>query len=243
MTPPVFPHGHLRLLILSLLDERPRHGYELIQDLSARFDGAYAPSAGTIYPRLAKLEQEGLVTKETTGRKSVYSLTPEGRDEVIRRRGELDGIEESAEDSLRRMAEQLREGLTTATAQLRDNLGSVGKDAKQFGEQTSRWAKQAADQVRAEFTEAPAGGDTEPRPQAAPKPRDTPPRGFAKAGSASSGSPESKQAHETVTDTASRLHDAVDAGEKSGRLGPATIALIRDELARATQTIEKALGK
>ena len=48
MTPPVFAHGHLRLYLLSLLEDQPRHGYELIQALSERFDGTYSPSAGTI---------------------------------------------------------------------------------------------------------------------------------------------------------------------------------------------------
>ena len=51
---PVFGHGHLRLYLLSLLDESPMHGYELIQALGDRFGGTYIPSAGTIYPRLAK---------------------------------------------------------------------------------------------------------------------------------------------------------------------------------------------
>ena len=75
MTPAVFSHGSLRLYLLSLLDESPKHGYELIQALSDRFGGTYSPSAGTIYPRLAKLEEEGLVSKTTDGRKTVYSIS------------------------------------------------------------------------------------------------------------------------------------------------------------------------
>ena len=71
MSPAVFAHGHLRLYLLSLLAERSMHGYELIQALSDRFGGTYVPSAGTIYPRLAKLEEEGLVTKEADGRNLV----------------------------------------------------------------------------------------------------------------------------------------------------------------------------
>ena len=78
MTPPVFAHGNLRLYLLALLEERPRHGYELIQALSDRFGGTYSPSAGTIYPRLSKLEEEGLVTKSTDGRKTVYEITDAG---------------------------------------------------------------------------------------------------------------------------------------------------------------------
>ena len=65
---PVFAHGHLRLYLLSILAtaDPGMHGYELIQALGDRFGGTYSPSAGTIYPRLAKLEEEGLVTKVST---------------------------------------------------------------------------------------------------------------------------------------------------------------------------------
>ena len=61
---PVFRHGRLRLYLLKLLDESPRHGYEVIRLLQDRFMGVYAPSPGTIYPRLARLEEDGLVTHE-----------------------------------------------------------------------------------------------------------------------------------------------------------------------------------
>ena len=61
---PVFGHGRLRLYLLKLLDESPRHGYEVIRLLQDRFLGVYSPSPGTIYPRLARLEEEGLVTHE-----------------------------------------------------------------------------------------------------------------------------------------------------------------------------------
>ncbi|WP_309069217.1 PadR family transcriptional regulator, partial [Microbacterium sp.] len=77
--PPVFSHGDLRLYLLSLLAEAPRHGYDIMQSLAERTGGTYTPSAGTIYPRLAKLEEEGLVTKTSDGRKTVYEITDAGR--------------------------------------------------------------------------------------------------------------------------------------------------------------------
>jgi DNA-binding PadR family transcriptional regulator len=86
MSPAVFAHGHLRLYLLSLLGERSMHGYELIQALADRFGGTYVPSAGTIYPRLAKLEEEGLVTKTADGRKTVYAITDAGRAELAEHR-------------------------------------------------------------------------------------------------------------------------------------------------------------
>ncbi|MEJ3403652.1 PadR family transcriptional regulator [Rathayibacter sp. YIM 133350] len=130
MTPPVFAHGNLRLYLLSLLSEAPRHGYELIQALSDRFGGTYSPSAGTIYPRLAKLEEEGLVTKQSDGRKTTYFITDAGRAELAERGHELDAIEDELTDSVRRLADEVRSGVTAAMKSLRADLASAARDAK-----------------------------------------------------------------------------------------------------------------
>ncbi|MFE5670759.1 PadR family transcriptional regulator [Agromyces sp. NPDC056523] len=130
MTPPVFAHGNLRLYLLALLEEQPRHGYELIQALSDRFGGTYSPSAGTIYPRLAKLEEEGLVTKRTDGRKSVYEITDAGRAELESRRHELDAIEDDVTDSVRRLAEGVRAEVDSAMRTLRAELANAAREAR-----------------------------------------------------------------------------------------------------------------
>jgi len=127
---PVFAHGSLRLYLLSLLDESPKHGYELIQALSDRFGGTYSPSAGTIYPRLAKLEEEGLVTKATEGRKTVYAITDAGRAELAEREHELDAIEDEVTDSVRRLADEVRAGVNEAMRSLKADLASAARDAK-----------------------------------------------------------------------------------------------------------------
>lgn len=127
---PVFSHGSLRLYLLSLLDESPRHGYELIQALTERFGGTYSPSAGTIYPRLAKLEEEGLVTKSADGRKTVYSITEAGRAELAARRPELDAIEDELTDSVRRLADEVRSGVDGAMRALRAELASAAQEAR-----------------------------------------------------------------------------------------------------------------
>src|SRR3954470_18458911 len=74
----LFEHGDLRFVILALLEEQPRYGYELIKELEDRTGGAYRPSAGVIYPTLALLEDEGLVKPAggETGRK-LYEVTDE----------------------------------------------------------------------------------------------------------------------------------------------------------------------
>lgn len=131
MTPPVFAHGHLRLYLLSLLAERSMHGYELIQALSDRFGGTYVPSAGTIYPRLAKLEEEGLVTKTVDGRKSVYVITEAGRAELSAREHELDAIESGLSDSVRRLADEVRAEVDGAMKSLRADLAAAAREARQ----------------------------------------------------------------------------------------------------------------
>jgi DNA-binding PadR family transcriptional regulator len=89
----VFSHGRLRLYLLKLLAEGPKHGYELIRLLENRFLGLYAPSAGTIYPRLARLENEGLVTHTSAGGRKTYEITDAGRAELTARAGELADLE------------------------------------------------------------------------------------------------------------------------------------------------------
>ncbi|AYF97703.1 PadR family transcriptional regulator [Protaetiibacter intestinalis] len=130
MTPPVFAHGHLRLYLLSLLAEQPQHGYELIQALGDRFGGTYVPSAGTIYPRLAKLQDEGLVTKESDGRRSVYAITDAGRAELASRQDELDAIETDVTDSVRRLADEVRSSVSDAMRSLRADLASAAREAR-----------------------------------------------------------------------------------------------------------------
>lgn len=130
MTPPVFAHGHLRLYLLSLLAEQPQHGYELIQALGERFGGTYVPSAGTIYPRLAKLQEEGLVTKESDGRRTVYAITDAGRAELAARQDELDSIETDVTDSVRRLADEVRHSVNDAMRTLKADLAAAAREAR-----------------------------------------------------------------------------------------------------------------
>ncbi|MGO2748846.1 MAG: PadR family transcriptional regulator [Pseudoclavibacter sp.] len=184
MTPPVFAHGHLRLYLLSLLEDQPRHGYELIQALSERFDGTYSPSAGTIYPRLAKLEEEGLVTKHNDGRKSVYRITEAGRRELDSRREELASIEQDVDSSVRRLAADVRHGLTSAREELRAEFArlaqELGPDARAGFEKAASAGAAGAASARGFFAGA-AKGWNEPREAPISTPGTTPP-GFAPPG-------------------------------------------------------------
>ena len=128
MTPAVFSHGDLRLYLLSLLAESPQHGYGIIQSLTDRTGGTYTPSAGTIYPRLAKLEEEGLVTKTVDGRTTIYAITEAGRAELASREADLAGIEAGITDSVRLIANEVRQSVQEAMKSLRADLATAAKD-------------------------------------------------------------------------------------------------------------------
>ncbi|WP_353116208.1 PadR family transcriptional regulator [Microbacterium sp.] len=130
MSPAVFSHGDLRLYLLSLLAEAPQHGYGIIQALTDRTGGTYTPSAGTIYPRLAKLEEEGLVSKTVDGRTTIYSITDAGRAELAAREDDLAGIESGLADSVRLIASEVRQSVQEAMKSLRADLATAAHDER-----------------------------------------------------------------------------------------------------------------
>ncbi len=89
----LFDYGDLRLLVLAMISEQPRHGYELMRALEERTGGSYSPSPGVIYPTLAWLEDMGYaqVEAEGSGRKS-YRITPEGDAFHAANRGLIEGL-------------------------------------------------------------------------------------------------------------------------------------------------------
>lgn len=142
--PPVFAHGALRLYLLALLESGPKHGYELIKALSDRFGGTYSPSAGTVYPRLGKLEEEGLVATRSEGRRTTYSITPEGMAELDSRREELAGVEDTISASVRRLADDLRADIRSNMRGLRADLAATAEAAR-AGAASAEFRARAAD--------------------------------------------------------------------------------------------------
>jgi DNA-binding PadR family transcriptional regulator len=91
--------GDIRTAVLRLLAEQPMHGYQIIQELSERSGGAWSPSAGSVYPTLQMLADEGLVSAEETGGKKVFSLTDAGKAEVAKTADKPAPWEQSEDDS------------------------------------------------------------------------------------------------------------------------------------------------
>jgi DNA-binding PadR family transcriptional regulator len=121
----VFSHGRLRLYLLKLLAEGPKHGYELIRLLENRFLGLYAPSAGTIYPRLARMEADGLVRHTAAGGRKVYEITAAGRAELESRTGELGELEAEIHASvadLSAVADEVEKGVRGSVRDLKREL-------------------------------------------------------------------------------------------------------------------------
>ncbi|WP_213452512.1 PadR family transcriptional regulator [Rhizomonospora bruguierae] len=130
----VFSHGRLRLYLLKLLAEGPRHGYELIRLLEDRFLGLYVPSAGTIYPRLQRMEAEGLVTHTAAGGRKTYEITDAGRAELAERAGELAALESDIHASVQDLA-----GLAM---EIQDEVRGSARDVKRELREAARNARQ-----------------------------------------------------------------------------------------------------
>jgi DNA-binding PadR family transcriptional regulator len=89
----LFDYGELRLVVLSLIHEQPRHGYDLMRAIEERMGGSYSPSPGVIYPTLSWLEDSGYATTETesAGRKR-YRITTEGEAFLAANRAAIDAL-------------------------------------------------------------------------------------------------------------------------------------------------------
>lgn len=151
---PVFGHGRLRLYLLKLLEEAPRHGYEVIRLLQDRFLGVYSPSPGTIYPRLARLEEEGLVTHEVIKGKKVYTITDKGRAELERRLDELAELEDEISASAQEFAREVQEDVRQTVRSLREELTKAARDMRDHSREGAQDAREAAREERLTLREA-----------------------------------------------------------------------------------------
>jgi DNA-binding PadR family transcriptional regulator len=111
-----FDHGELRLVVLALIAEKPRHGYEIIKEIEDRFGGSYSPSPGVVYPTLTLLEELGHATVEEAAGKKRYTVTDEGR-------AYLAANQQAADRAMGRMGER---GAEAGAAQMAQLIRAVG---------------------------------------------------------------------------------------------------------------------
>lgn len=100
----VFGHGDLKLILLSLIAEQPRHGYELIRTIEEMFDGAYAPSPGAVYPTLTLLEELGHASVQSDDGKKLYTITEEGKAFLAENKDAVDAVMSRMEQTAKMFA-------------------------------------------------------------------------------------------------------------------------------------------
>jgi DNA-binding PadR family transcriptional regulator len=133
-----FEPGEMRLVILRLIREKPRHGYEIMKALEERMHGCYTPSAGSVYPTLQLLEDQGYVRIVEDSGKKVYHITPEGERFLDDNEDVLTDIGERMKEALRGVAGGAVADVNTAFAQLTKRVFS---DAWRNGPDSERTAK------------------------------------------------------------------------------------------------------
>ncbi|MDB5985196.1 MAG: PadR family transcriptional regulator [Nevskia sp.] len=162
--------GDLQLLVLALLAEKPRHGYEIIKALEEKSKGFYAPSPGMVYPALTYLEEIGYATIEADGARKRYHITAEGQTQLDDNRKLIDSMFEqlarvgekmdrvrrafSGDDNADAAAEEFdssrgasREVLH-ARRELKNALHEVGDDSPQEQRRIAEILQHAADAIR-----------------------------------------------------------------------------------------------
>ncbi|WP_428679697.1 PadR family transcriptional regulator [Sphingopyxis sp.] len=115
----MFDSGELRLVLLKLIADEPRHGYDLIRQIEELTGGAYAPSPGVIYPTLTLLDDMGLIAAtESDGAKKLFAITDAGR-------AELDANKDGIERLIARLTEVGEERQRTDSASVRRAMGNL----------------------------------------------------------------------------------------------------------------------
>jgi DNA-binding PadR family transcriptional regulator len=118
----VFESGEMKFVILRLLKERPRHGYDIIKALEEKMWGCYTPSAGSVYPTLQLLEDQGYVRVVEADGKKVYHITPDGERFLAEHQDVLDDIFERLRETVRDFAGGAMGELNGAFAKLATSI-------------------------------------------------------------------------------------------------------------------------
>jgi len=130
----MFDSGALRLVVLGLIAEEPRHGYDIIRLLKARFQGSYSPSPGSIYPILQQLAEAGLVSSASHGPRRRFAVTDSGRAWLAGQRADLDAINAQLDEAAAPIGEQgLGEAIQAFRGALFAKMRKGALDAEQAG--------------------------------------------------------------------------------------------------------------
>ena len=151
-------HGDLRLLILSMIADTPRHGYDLISEIEARSGGAYKPSPGVMYPALSVIQDKGFAKGKKTDGKRVFYITEAGEAELAANSETIEKIEERLDALAAPDTELDPRDVRVASQRLRH---AVFKSVTQAWPDTTDYEKivEILNQARADISDLRAGGD------------------------------------------------------------------------------------
>ncbi|MCX6566071.1 MAG: PadR family transcriptional regulator [Candidatus Aminicenantes bacterium] len=128
----IFHKGDFKYVILDLLKDKPRHGYEIIRELENQFNGFYTPSPGAVYPTLQYLEEMAFVTSESRDGKKVYTITDTG----------LSFLSEKAKETSEVKA-QMKNWWGSYGAEFKDEMRDVMRTFGEIGKMIGQKARQA----------------------------------------------------------------------------------------------------
>ena len=245
---PVFRHGSLRLYLLRLLDEEPRHGYEVIRLLRDRFMGVYSPSPGTIYPRLARLEEEGLVTHDEVDGRKVYRITDAGREELRSRSDELDELEEELSASVSDIVREVREDVRQTVRSLREELTWAARESRRVGRDAATDVREQARQARDEAREQAMQAKEQAREQARQERQDAraqrDPEGAQRGPEGAQRGPEGAQrgpeGAQRGPEGAQRGPEGAQRGPEGAQRGPETARRVHEQARRLREEAQRA---
>jgi DNA-binding PadR family transcriptional regulator len=145
----IFHKGDFKYLILDLLKDKPRHGYEIIRDLEESFHGFYTPSPGAVYPTLQYLEEMGYVTSLAQDAKKIYTITEEGKKFLIEKEKETDEIKANMRSWWGGWSSEFKD-------EMRDVMRSVGDMGRMIAQQARKAGAEKIPQVKEALKNATA---------------------------------------------------------------------------------------
>jgi DNA-binding PadR family transcriptional regulator len=137
----IFHKGDFKYLILDLLKDKPRHGYEIIREMEDKFGGFYTPSPGAVYPTLQWLEDMGYVTLQAQDGKKTYTITEEGLKFLSEKEKETDEVKKQMTDWWGSWNNEFRD-------EMRDVMRSLGDLGRMIGQKTRQAGQDKLPQVK-----------------------------------------------------------------------------------------------
>lgn len=144
--------GDLQLIVLALLSEKPRHGYEIIKAIEEHSSGIYTPSPGVVYPALTYLEEMGYASSEAVGTKKLYRITEAGAEHLKKNHESVDEMLEQLARFGRKMA-HIRKEYTEQTEEAEDFASEAGRQIKGEWKKTKAEFRELRDELKSTLYE------------------------------------------------------------------------------------------